>query len=354
VDNQDPAENNPDLQDVGGGDLGGFMHEPKGQKDSYQEHKQFLLHSYILKREEFVAEYQKLYYEKTKAKELYLLALTELEKAILESNIDNAKRMNTLIDYISNIESHATLRTYYNDTDNPIRITNLVILACKHNKVEILKFIFNNSKVLNNLSINIGKGAIAPNDKDEACHDAFYYAICSGNVSLLDTLINKWPDDYFTARSEELDEVLSRAYEELKLKNVLLSEEIEIFVENKLINLRFFSNTSQQDQNMKGHLNNIRERVELVLQNISSLKTDYSNTKEVDEKFLFIAKSIAQNIHVLKRQLKSTYDRLPWEEMEFCLVGFISSHTKRQEINLFYNAILNKSKILNHLENFAK
>ncbi|KPU74204.1 uncharacterized protein Dana_GF28135, partial [Drosophila ananassae] len=130
--------------------------------------------------------------------------------------------------------------------------------------------------------------------------------------------------------------------------------EIEIFVENKLINLRFFSSASGQDQNVKSYLNNIRERIELVLQNISLLKAEYSNTEKVDEKFLFIAKFIAQNIHILKRQLKSTYNRLPWEEMEFCLISFVSSHIKRQEMNLFYNATLNKSKILNHLENFAK
>ncbi|WP_236607942.1 hypothetical protein, partial [Wolbachia endosymbiont of Nasonia vitripennis] len=94
--------------------------------------------------------------------------------------------------------------------------------------------------------------------------------------------------------------------------------------------------------------------IELVLQNVSLLKAEYSNTEKVDEKFLFIAKFIAQNIHILKRQLKSTYDRLPWEEMEFCLVSFIFSHTKRQEINLFYHTVLNKSKILNYLENFVK
>ncbi|WP_160141987.1 hypothetical protein, partial [Wolbachia endosymbiont of Nasonia vitripennis] len=40
--------------------------------------------------------------------------------------------------------------------------------------------------------------------------------------------------------------------------------------------------------------------------------------------------------------------------MEFCLVSFIFSHTKRQEINLFYHTVLNKSKILNYLENFVK
>lgn len=329
------------------------MHVSKQQVSSYQENKRFLSRSYTSK-EEFVREYKKSYYRKAKAEELYLLVLTEMEKAILEGNVDNFKSFGRFIDYISSIESQATLKIYYNDTNNTIKITNLVILACKHNKVEVLKYIFSNSKVLDNLSINVGKDAIAPGDKDKTCHDAFYYAIRSGNAELLDTLINKWPGDYFAARSEELDEVLSRAYEELKLKNVPLSEAIEIFVESKLINLRFFSNTSGNDRNFGSDLNNIRGRVELVLQNISLLKAKYSNTEKVDEKFLFIAKFIAQNIHILKRQLKSTYNRLPWEEIEFCLVSFVSSHVKQQETNLFYRSTLNKSRVLNHLENFAK
>ena len=59
-------------------------------------------------------------------------------------------------------------------------------------------------------------------------HFIMLYASC--NVKLLHTLINKWPDDYFATRSEELDEVLSRGYEELQLKNVPLSDETEIFV----------------------------------------------------------------------------------------------------------------------------
>ncbi len=328
------------------------MHISKQRVSFYQEDKQFLSRSYTSK-EEFVREYKRFYYRKAKAEGLYLLVLTELEKAILEGNVDNFKSSSRLIDYINNIESQATLKTYYNDTDNPIKITNLVILACKHNRVEILKYIFSNSKILNNLSINVRKDAIAPDDKDETCHDAFYYAIRSGNAELLDTLINKWPGDYFAARLGELDEILSIAYEELKLKNVPLSEEIEIFVENKLINLRFFSNSSGQIQNIKASFNSIKERIKLVLENISLLKVEYSNVEEVDEKFLFIAKFVAQNIHILKRQLKSTYDRLPWEEVEFCLIAFISSKISRQEINLIYNSILTKEKILLHLENFA-
>ncbi|KAK2714309.1 hypothetical protein QYM36_008763 [Artemia franciscana] len=238
--------------------------------------------------------------------------------------------------------------------DNPFGSTNLVILACEHNKVNILEYLLSsNGKILSNFSLGAREAAIVPSDEDETCHNAFYYAIRSGNVELLDTLISKWPGNYFSVHLSELDEILSRTYEELKLKNVLLSEEMEIFVENKLIDLRFFSNPFEKDKNTKNNLNSIKERIELLLHNVSVLRTEYCNKEEIDEKFIFIAKFIAQNIHILKRQLKSSCDRMPWEEMEFCLISFVSSHLKRQEINLFLNAILNKNKMLNHLENFA-
>ncbi|WP_410542495.1 ankyrin repeat domain-containing protein [Wolbachia endosymbiont of Tetranychus urticae] len=173
----------------------------------------------------------------------------------------------------------------------------------------------------------------------------FYFAIRSSNLKLIKTLVAQCKS------SNKLDESLSQAYDELRLKNVPISDEIRIFVESTLIDLRFFSNTSTKQAQI--NKNSIRERIQLVLENINLLKTEYSNIKAVDEKFLFIAKFVVQNIHILKRQLKSTYDRLPWEEVEFCLVSFISSYMKRQEINLFYQASLNKFKILNYLETFG-
>ncbi|XP_071560537.1 uncharacterized protein [Temnothorax nylanderi] len=293
---------------------------------------------------------------KKQARELYTQVLIELEKAVSEDNIiDSLKNLSNLIDSISNVENKKISIDYSDNASNSLESTNLVILSCKHNKVKILEYLFDSdSRILNNLSVVIGRNTILPGDEDETCHNAFYYAIRSCNAELLNTLISKWPGNYFAVYLGELDQILSRAYEELKLKNVLLSDEMEIFVENKLVNLRFFSNTSRKNQNMKNCLNNIRERIKLTLQNINLLKTDYLNTEKVDKRILFVIKFIAQNIHILKRQLRSTYDRLPWEEIEFCLVSFISSHTKRQEINLFYNATLNKSKILNHLGNFAK
>ncbi|XP_065580525.1 uncharacterized protein LOC136040244 [Artemia franciscana] len=239
--------------------------------------------------------------------------------------------------------------------NNPFGSTNLVILACEHNKVNILEYLLSsNGKILSNFSLGAREAAIVPSDKDETCHNAFYYAIRSCNVKLLDTLIEKWPGNYFAVHLSELDEILSRAYEELRLQNVLLSEEIETFVENKLIDLRFLSSFSEQDKSVESSLNNTRERIELVLQNIILLTAEYYQREEIDEKFLFVAKFIAQNIQILKRQLKCTYERLPWEEIEFCLIGFVASHIKRHEINLFLNVTLNKNKMLNHLENFAE
>ncbi|MFP3015680.1 MAG: hypothetical protein ACEY3B_05240, partial [Wolbachia sp.] len=185
------------------------------------------------------------------AEELYLLVLTELEEAISDGNVDSFKKLSNFIDYISDAEDQVTLRGYYDNANNPVKSTNLVILACKHNKVKILEYLLgSNSKILSNLSVGIRETTILPDDEDETCHNAFYYAIRSGNIELLDTLINKWPGNYFAVNFRELDEILSRAYEELKLKNVLLSEEIEIFLENKLINLRFFSSASGQNQNV--------------------------------------------------------------------------------------------------------
>lgn len=145
-------------------------------------------------------------------------------------NVDSLKKLNNFIDCISNIEDQIILRDYYNSFNNPIKNNNLVILACKHNKVKILEYLFrNDSKIL---SVDIGKNTVLPNDENEACHNAFYYAIRSDNIHLLDTLINKWSGNYFVIHLGELDGILSIPYEELKLRDVSLSEEIEIFVEN--------------------------------------------------------------------------------------------------------------------------
>ncbi|XP_050297321.1 uncharacterized protein LOC126736813 [Anthonomus grandis grandis] len=317
----------------------GFINDTSTQQVSSSHSSQNTNQQFYKSKVKSSIENKKIHIARTKFEKLF----NQIPEAISEGNVDTLKKFNY---YISNTEKEVT---YTNLTNSDVNITNLLILACKHNRVNTLEYLFD-SNLVETLSDITGM-AVLPDDHDETCHNAFYYAIRSNNLKLLDTLIDKWPGNYFANHLNELDEILSGAYDELKIKNVSLIEDMEIFVQDKLINLRFFSDASTEGQNVtKSSLNNIKDRIELVLQNINSLKTKHLKSIE---KFLFIVKFIAQNIHILKRQLKSTYDRIPWEEMEFCLIGFVSSYKKQQEINLFYNATLNKNRIISHLENFA-
>lgn len=294
--------------------------------------------------EEFLKEIRK--YDESDTKEIYLRVLAIIEEATTTGDVANFKRSITLFRYLSNLGGAAS------DLENERKFQNLVISSCKHSSVEILKYLF---EILTTCFLCLPRAngvSIKPGEVDNECHNAFYYAIRSNNVQTLDTLIKNWPNNYFQANPEALDTILSQAYEELKLKNISLSKRMEIFVESTIVDLRFFSNNSGQATQYAITINNVKERIGLVLHNINLLKTEFE-AKKVDARFLCIAKFITQNMYVLKRQLKHTYDRLPWEEMEFCLIGFICSYTKRQKINMFYRIILNKDRILSHLQHFA-
>lgn len=67
---------------------------------------------------------------------------------------------------------------------------------------------------------------ILPASTDETYQNAFYYVISSYNIELLEILVNKWTDNYFALHSEELEWILSQAFEELKIKKILLTNEI--------------------------------------------------------------------------------------------------------------------------------
>ncbi|GFX74022.1 ankyrin-1 [Trichonephila clavipes] len=205
-------------------------------------------------------------------------------------------------------------------------------------------------KLLINLSIKVGKNPLQPGDEDDECHNAYYYAIRSNNSELLEALIYKWPNDYFSENEHQLDELLSLTYKELKLKNIDLSYEIQFCVETVLINLRFnYENTQSENPVTQKDLNN---RIELIIEKVNSLKDMYIDTDE-DDQFLLIAKFIAKNLFILKRQLKCTYCKLPWEEMEFCLIAFVRSRMYNHELNFICNCVLDKIKILSYLERFS-
>lgn len=237
----------------------------------------------------------------------------------------------------------------------------LIILACKHNRVETLKFLFSGSIQLspNDTDANISQHCYA---KDDDGNNATYYAIRSSNVELLDTLLSGCT--CATVLPEIQEELLSVSFEELKLRNIFLSDEMEILVQSKVINLRFFSkytNTlpstgengeQSSDLTDSGKLL-IQQRLQLLIQNITTLTREYHH-KRVDSRFLYFAKFIVQNIHILKQLLKCSYISVPWEEMEFNLVCFVSAYSKCREMNIYYLSVVEKSKLLKELDTFSE
>nr|XP_018908702.1 PREDICTED: uncharacterized protein LOC109038183 [Bemisia tabaci] len=307
-----------------------------------------LLALFHTRKKKFVAQYKQFFRSFSKAKSFYFYVLTELIRAVSINKTDAFERLCDVIEFVS-INNDAT-QAYLKDPENPLSGTNLVILACKYNKPEILKLLFGQClKVLNILD---GMEVPRLDYAEKEGHSALYYAISSNNIILLTVLFEQSPSTVPSFNSRKFDEVFSRAYRELKLKRVPLSREMESYVENKLLDLRFFSENSVQVEHTENYLSNIIKRIELVVENIFSLNEEYSEAN-VNDKFILIAKFIARNIYVLKRQLKSTYRKLPWEEIEFCLICFVSCQEKKQELNILYSLTLNKSKILKYLKSFA-
>ncbi|GFT56280.1 hypothetical protein NPIL_467881, partial [Nephila pilipes] len=285
------------------------------------------------------------------AQNIYLQILLDVEKAVINGNLRDLKSLNFYIDIICSVKPQTTLLLYYKDIQNPFLKSNVVILTCKHSHEKILKYLFSEEcNLLINLSIKVNKNPLHPGDEDDECHNAYYYAIRSNNCELLETLIYKWPEDYFKKNEHQVDELLSRTYKELKLKSIDLSYEIQFCVETILINLRFYPESTQTKYPVIAKV--INERIELMIESVNSLRSIYVDVDE-DDQFLLITKFIAKNLFILKRQLKCTYSKLPWEEIEFCLIAFISSRMYYHEFNLICNSVLNKEKILSHLEKFC-
>lgn len=171
--------------------------------------------------------------------------------------------------------------------------------------------------------------------------NALYYAISFGNLEVLESLINS------IANAKVLDELLSTAYSLIKVNNVLVLKEIDFFVKTKLISLRFYSD----EKSTSLSISEIEERIHLVIKEINILLED--KTPIVDDSFLYRVKFVVQNLYILKQHLKTTFSLLPWEEIVFCLVSFISAYTQRQELSFFYHSLLTKERIFKNLTSFS-
>ncbi|KAG8193895.1 hypothetical protein JTE90_011454 [Oedothorax gibbosus] len=289
-------------------------------------------------------------YDDASVKEMYLAVFDKIWQVAVSGDVNNLKSLNWYLDYILSAKKEENICDYFSASrSDSASIDNLVILVCKHNHADLLDYLFSEEcKILLNLTVKLEVLSLTPMNRDEEQHDAIYYAVRSNNIQLLNILIHKWPNNYFDEHKEELDELLSSAYVELQLKNVILIDEMQGFVENLLINLRFFHSSNSKPI---FSIQLINSRIEVLTENIEKLKL--SSTCRVDERDVFLLKFIARNIYILKRQLKCTYSTLPWEEIEFCLIAFISLHTTDEGINLIYSSVLNKSKILTYLTQFS-
>ncbi|WP_264377974.1 ankyrin repeat domain-containing protein [Wolbachia endosymbiont (group B) of Philonthus cognatus] len=150
-----------------------------------------------------------------KRKNLYLQTLSELEKTIQAGDINRLRNLSKLISFIHGIEDKTLIKTFYNDDSNPIRNTNLIILACKYNQPKLLDYLLNQSQILHYLS---SEGHIKQVDMKKT---AFYHAMCSGDVKLLEMLYDYWSGDlHWLGHKTRYDE--SHVVENLKVLNQLL------------------------------------------------------------------------------------------------------------------------------------
>ncbi|GBM71314.1 hypothetical protein AVEN_178749-1 [Araneus ventricosus] len=289
--------------------------------------------------------------DEVSAKFLYADILIAVKKVISDDKIDCLMNLSLVLNEISKIMNDEDIKNYQHS--DRIGNFNLVSLACKNKAIKVLEYIFSDKlQTLYNLSIKISgfrKNELLLSVKDEFSHNAFYYAIRSNMTDLLNILVEKWRSQY---NDEVLDDILSQSYKELKLRNVSLTREMQLFVQSKILDLRFFHESTAGSCETGNSWIEIKERIELIVRYIQSIKNDYWD-QDLDEKFIFIAEFIAKSIHILKELLRSTYDRLPWEEIEFCLILFIRCCKNSSESNLVYNCVLNKKQLLMHLFNFS-
>nr|XP_042907959.1 uncharacterized protein LOC107440000 [Parasteatoda tepidariorum] len=271
----------------------------------------------LMKSENAVTDHFSQYDEEKKIR-IYLKILIAIKNAIEANEEVKFQRLSTSLSLLSKGASSPNLNSSFNCDDNPFKMSNVIIMTCKYNRLEILNHIFSeDSMIISDLSSKIGREYPLPADNDEEDHNAFYYAIRSGNIRLLEVLMKKWPSDYFSSHTEELCSLLSRSLNELNLKNVDVSIEMEMFINSFLLDY-YLEKNPPSDSNVYSH-DDIEEKLSLILEYIDLFRTK----SEFKDLMIFSAKQLAVNIMILKKRLKSTYDRIPWEEMELHLVSII-------------------------------
>ncbi|XP_042912562.1 uncharacterized protein [Parasteatoda tepidariorum] len=160
--------------------------------------------------------------------------------------------------------------------------------------------------------------------------------------------MKKWPLDYFSSHAEELCFLLSKSLNELLLKNVDVSTEMKIYIHSFLLD-NYFEQVIPSDSTDYSH-DDIQESLSVILE-YSDLYQTMNKTSESKIMQVFLAKQIALKIMTLKKLLKSTYDRIPWEEMEFHLISFIRYLNNQGS---YINCFVTENDFVKYLNNFCE
>ncbi|GBM77469.1 Ankyrin-2 [Araneus ventricosus] len=293
-----------------------------------------------------------------KEMELYVQILRIIKNAVIDDDVDSYKLSCALVNYVNKSLNSEMTKKYQQNAYMSLGNIHLICLSCKLASVKVLQHLLSDESSICSLPYLTKKSDLLPEEEDEDCHNAMYYAIRSNMTGIPEILIDKWLNDYFKGNLDKLDDLISKAFKDLTIRNVFISEDMKIYMKNKLVNFRFFNETSSQKKNT-GNPSDVKTikgfailRIDFVLEKISLLTKKFWSL-EPNEEFLLSSQYIAINIHTLESSM-TCKSRLPWKEIEFCLIIFIRSFQSCFQKYPFYHFVLNKHRLLTHLEAFSK
>lgn len=171
--------------------------------------------------------------------------------------------------------------------------------------------------------------------------EKLYDAASLGHSSNVKEILENWEKQI---SKDEIEDRVINEYTALKLNNIVLVDDVELQLHEYLVNRCFF----HKDSLNKVKVRYIKHHLKLLTEEVDLLKY----ITDDQELLIFSLKFIVKEIHLLKYWLKSTYDVLPWHEIEFYLLSFIILSTEDNELNIFYKQILRKSDLIIYLEVF--
>ncbi|GBM77471.1 Ankyrin-3 [Araneus ventricosus] len=290
--------------------------------------------------------------------EIYVEILTKIKIAAMDDDVNSCKVLCALVNYVNKSLNSEVTKKCQQNTYMSLGNIHLICLSCKLASVKVLQHLLSDEGSICSLPYLAKKSDLLPEEEDEDCHNAMYYAIRSNMTGVPEILIDKWLSDYFKGNLDKLDDLISKAFKDLTIRNVFISEDMRAYIKSKLVDLRFFNKTSSQKKSTgsPSDTKNLKDltilRIDFVLKSITCLRKRFWN-KEPNEQFLLSSKFIAKNIHMLESSV-TFKDRLPWKEINFCLIIFIRSCQGCFQQYPLYHFVFNKHKLLKHLKKFSQ